>query len=521
MASDLSDFYFDKNAAAIAVAFFEKVLVHTKGKWGGRPFILEPWQRDQIIKPLFGWKRVADGTRKFRRAYIEIPRKNGKSTLGAGIANLLLFLDEEPGAEIYGAASDREQAGIVFKEAKTMVEKAPLLAQRAEVFKQSIVVDGTSSYRVLSADANTNHGWNAHGIIFDELHVQPNRDLYDVLNSSTGARQQPLIVMLTTAGYDRQSICWEQHEYARRVLEGTLEDPEFFAFIAAADKDDDWLNPEIWKKANPNLGVSIFMDSLESEARQAQASPAYQNTFRRLHLNQWTSQETRWIDLNIWNECGSPIDEKLLENMTCYGGLDLASSSDLAAFVLDFPSESGEEERHAWLAWFWLPGANLVERMRKDQVSYDVWVREGLIKLTEGDAIDYGVIVRDIEALGLRFNIKEIAFDRWGAFQVSQQLEGMGFKMIGFGQGFQSMSAPTKELLRLILARKLRHGANKALTWMADNVVVSTDPAGNVKPNKQKSRQKIDGIVAGVMALDRSMRHEGTSVYETRGLREV
>lgn len=517
------EFYFDKKAAGFAVNFFEKLLVHVKGEWAGQPFVLQDWQREEIIKPLFGWKRRADGSRKFRTAYIEIPRKNGKSTLAAGMALFLEFADGEQGAEVYSAAADREQASIVHDLAKTMVEQSRPLAKRAEIYKRSIVVPGTNStYRVLSADAFTKHGLNAHGVVVDELHVQPNRELVDVLVTSTGARAQPLVVLITTAGYDKNSICWEYHEYARQVLDGVIEDPTFFGYIAAADQDDDWLDEDVWAKANPGLGVSVKLDYLRQEARKAKHVPAYQNTFRRLHLNQWTAQESRWLDLEAWDACKLEVDPKLLQGAECYAGLDLASSSDIAALVLDFPTEDGEEERHAWLPFFWIPEANMMERVRKDRVPYDAWARDGLIQVTEGNVIDYGFILRQIEELGEVYNIREIAFDRWGAFQISNQLEGLGFTMVGFGQGYKSMSPPMTDLLRLVLGGKLAHGGHPILRWMADNLVVDQDPAGNVKPNKKKSREKIDGIVAGLMAMDRAVRHLAAgSIYEGRGLRTL
>ena len=519
----MDEFYFDERTAEVAVRFFERLLHHSKGEWAGQRFILEDWQKEEIIRPLFGWKRVGDGLRRYRTAYIEIPRKNGKSTMAAGIALLLLFADDEPGAEVFSAAVDRDQASIVFDEAKNMVEASPQLDELSEVWKRSIVVPGTKSvYRVLSADVKTKHGLNAHGVVFDELHAQPTRELWDVLTTSVGARRQPLVVAITTAGFNRESICWEQHEYARQVIERIIEDPTFFAYIKAADPEEDWLDEEVWARANPNLGVTVKMDYLQNEARKAKQVPAYQNTFRRLHLNQWTQQETRWLPVDDWDACAMPVNETLLEGAPCYGGLDLASSSDIGSFVLCFPPEPGEEERYAWLPFFWIPEENMIERARKDRVPYDAWVRQGLITATEGNVIDYGYIIRDIEGLGERYNIREIAFDRWGAFQVSQQLEGSGFTMVGFGQGFVSMAGPTKELLRLVLDRRLAHGGHPVLRWMADNMVVSTDAAGNVKPNKAKSREKIDGIVAGIMGLDRAIRHLAAgSVYEERGLLEI
>ncbi len=523
MAIDLTAYWFDEDAADVACAFFETLLHHSKGEWAGRTFELQKWQRDQIIRPMFGWKRKSDGCRRFRKAYIELPRKNGKSTLSAGLALYMLFADGEPGAEVFSAASDRDQASIVFNEARSMVESSPALAKLAEVYKRSIVVTSTRSvYKVLSADAFTKHGLNASGIVFDELHAQPNRDLFDVLNTSTGARQQPMMVMITTAGYDRTSICYEQHEYARKVLNGVIDDAELFAYIAAADDRDDWTSPKTWAKANPGMGVTVKADYLEAEAKRAQNVPAYQNTFRRLHLNQWTSQETRWLDLGVWDKCDRMVDLALLKGANCYGGLDLASSSDIAAFVLDFPPEAGDEHGvHFWLPFFWIPEENMIERARKDRVPYDAWVRDGLMMATPGNVIDYDFILRDIERLGQIYDIKEIAFDRWGAVQLSTQLIGAGFEMVGFGQGFVSMSPPTKEFYRLVQQQELAHGGHPVLRWMADNVVVDQDAAGNLKPNKAKSREKIDGIVAGLMGLDRATRNQGKSVYESRGIREL
>ena len=512
-----SDFYYDEAAADRAVGFFERYLKHTKGRWAGEAFRLQPWQEKDIIRPLFGWKR-ADGTRKYRTAYIEIPRKNGKSTLSAGIGLYLLFADNEPGAEIYSAAADRDQAAIVHDQARAMVEDSPELAKRAEVFKRSIVVHATRSvYKVISADAYTKHGLNAHGIIFDELHAQPNRELWDVLTTSTGAREQPLVATITTAGYDRESICWEQHEYARKVLEGVIEDPTYFAYIAAADENEDWTDPEVWENANPGLGVTISREYLEQECKRAQQVPAYQNTFRRLHLDQWTQQETRWLDLGVWDACGGDVPD--LAGRKCYAGLDMASTTDVAALALVFPPET-EGEPYYVIPFFWIPGDNLVERSLRDRASYDAWQQAGLLATTDGNVIDYQAIQAQIVDLGEIYDIEEIAFDRWGAIQMSQNLDGAGFTMVPFGQGFASMSAPTKELQRLILDGKIAHGGHPVLRWMADNMVVKQDPAGNLKPDKSKSRQKIDGMVALIMGLDRAIRHGGEegSVYEERGV---
>jgi phage terminase large subunit-like protein len=512
----MTEFWYDEKAAARAVNFFEKYLTHTKGRWAGTPFILQDWQRKEIIEPLFGWKR-RDNTRKYRQAYIEIPRKNGKSTLAAGIGLYLLFADNEPGAEIYSAAADRDQAAIVFEQAKAMVESNSQLSKRAQIYKRSIVVPATrSSYKVISAEAYTKHGLNAHGIVFDELHAQTSRELYDVLNTSTGARTQPLMVMITTAGYDRTSICWEMHEYSRQIQKGVVEDPSFFVYLASADEEDDWTSPKIWQKANPGLNVTIGMDYLKQECDKAKQVPAYQNTFRRLHLNQWTNQDERWLDLLAWDACDYPIPD--LTGRPCYAGLDMASTTDIAAFVMVFPPQ--DDGYYYVIPRFYVPRENIVERGLRDRVPYDAWARDGLITATEGNVIDYATIQADIEALNTQYHIQEIAFDRWGAIQISQNLDAMGFTLVPFGQGFTSMSGPSKELLRLILDQKIAHGGNPVLRWMADNVVVKQDPAGNVKPDKSKSREKIDGIVALIMGLDRAIRNveQKPSVYEERGV---
>lgn len=521
----MAEFWFDERAAAIAVAFFEKLLRHTKGEWAGDNFKLQPWQRDQIIKPLFGWKR-ADGTRQYRSAYIEIPRKNGKSTLSAGIALFLLFADGEAGAEVYSAAADRDQAAIVFDQARVMVEASPQLQKLAQVFKRSVVIPSTHSfYRVLSADAYTKHGLNAHGIVFDELHAQPNRELFDVLNTSTGARKQPLMVMITTAGYDRNSICWEQHERAvrvraaRRIGDAANDDPSLFVYIASADEHDDWTDPAVWAKANPGLGVTVSHEYMQQQCTQALQSPAYQNTFRRLHLNQWTSQESRWLDMMSWDACNGTLPD--LKGRICYAGLDLASTTDIAALSLVFPP--AKESEPIWvLPFFWIPQDNMIERSRRDRVDYDLWVRLGYIEATPGNVIDYAYIERRMMALRDQYKIAEVAFDPWNATQISQNLATAGLTMVEMRQGFVSLSAPTKELLRLVLSHGIIHGGNPVLRWMADNLVVVQDAAGNVKPDKKKSREKIDGIVSTVMGLDRLVRNAGQkkeSVYAQRGLR--
>jgi len=490
-----------------AVEFIRRYLRHVKGEWAGQPFELDPWQ-ETIIRKLFGTLRD-DGTRKYRRCYVEIPRKNGKSTIASAIALYLLLSDKEPGAEIYSCAADRDQAAIVFEMARQMVESHPSLTKRCKVYRNSIYVPDTASrYKVLSADAFTKHGLNAHGVIFDELHAQKNRDLWDVMLTSTGARRQPLLFAITTAGvYDPESICWEVHDYALKVRDGIIDDDEFLPVIYAAEQDDDWTDPEIWRKANPGLGISVKTDYLERECERAKEVPAAQNTFRRLHLNQWTEQETRWLDMGVWDENGGTLDEGALAGQECFAGLDLSTTTDISALALFF--RGGESVMR-----FWVPGDNIAKRSRNDRVPYDTWRRDGHLTATAGNVIDYDFIRAQLNELQTVYNIKQIAIDRWNATQLATQLMGDGFDVVMFGQGFASMSSPTKELEKLLLNRALNHGNHPVLRWMASNVAVKQDAAGNLKPAKDKSSERIDGIVALIMAIGLASQDEGSSISE-------
>lgn len=510
--SDTAAFYYDEQAAEEAVAFFPEVLVHVKGELAGQPLELDKWQADRIIRPLFGWKRKADGTRRYRTVWVEIPRKNGKSTLGAGLALMLLCADGEEGAEVYSCASDRDQAKIVFDVAKQMVRRSPELRKRVRPFQTALVYYAlAASYKVLSSDSETKHGFNAHAFVFDEVHAQPNRKLYDVMSTSTGARRQPIEIYLTTAGWDRNSVCYELHDYAEKVAAGIIQDDEFLAVIYAAAPEDPWDDPTTWAKANPGLGTSVKLSYLESKAKKAKTSLAFLNTFRRLHLNQWTEQAEKAIDMALWDACAGPAALEALAGRPCFAGLDLASSRDIAALVLDFPDA---EAGHLWIPRFWIPRANIEEpKLKRDpriRERIAEWVAAGLIIATPGDVIDYAHIRKEINALNETVEIKEIAFDRWGATQLSTELADDGFTMVPFGQGFASMAAPTKELLTILPQHRLAHGGHPVLRWMASNFSVKIDAAENMKPDKATSSEKIDGIVAGLMALDRACRHAET-----------
>ena len=509
------DCWYDSDAADRAVGFFRDVLVHVKGEKAGDPFELDTWQ-ENIVGAMFGWKRQ-DGTRRFRTAYIEIPRKNGKSTLAAGLALYMLFSKDgsEQGGEVYSCAAEREQASIVFDVAAQMVAAEPVLRANCKVFRKSIGVSKTAStYRVLSADAYTKHGLNASAVIFDELHAQPNRELWDVMTTSTGARLQPLIVAITTAGYDRNSICYETHDYACKVRDGILEDDSFLPVIYGAAEKDDFKSRKTWEKANPGLGISIRTDYLEREAIKASELPSYENTFRRLHLNQWTEQAVRWLPMDRWDEA-EPFTA--FDGRKCWAGLDLASTTDVAALVLICPDDDGGFDV---MPVFWIPKENAIRRERKDRVPYSAWVNQGIMRSTEGDVIDYEQIRADIIELSERFNIQEIAVDRWNATQLVTQLDGDGINVAMFGQGYRSMSAPSKLLEALVMSKKLHHNSDPVMRWMASNVAIESDAAGNIKPSKKKSTEKIDGIVALVMGLARATasNDDGDSIYEDRGI---
>lgn len=519
---DLEKYEFDAVAGQVAVDFIETYITHVKGDLGGKPFLLLDWEKD-LVSNLFGWKEKETGYRRYREAFVFVARKNGKSALGAAIMLYLLIVDNEPGAELISIAADREQARMIFDTARFMVMQNPVLSQLVSPFRNAIVSkEGASVYKVVSSDAGGKHGGNLHGAAFDELHTQKDRELYDTIQTSFGARRQPLLLSMTTAGYDRTSICYEVYERACQVRDGVIRMDWFYPAVYEALPSDNWESEKTWEKANPSLGDTIKIDYLRQEFEKAKNSPAYQNTFKRLYLNMWTSQETRWLDMAAWDACGvDELDEKMLEGSIAYGGLDLASVSDVAAFVLDVPNEPGEPEMHTWIPRLFVPEEKLTNRAFKDRELYQAWVDQGYMIATPGNVIDYDYILAEIESLGERYNIKEIAFDRWGATQISQTLMNMGFTLVGFGQGYVSMSPPTKEVERLVLNGRLRHGGHPVMRWMADNVMTTTDAAGNIKPDKAKSRQKIDGIVAGIMATDRALRHATEppkSVYETRGL---
>jgi Phage terminase-like protein, large subunit len=515
------DSVYSKEAADYAVAFIQ-ALRHTSGIWDGQPFELIDWQ-ERIIRDVFGVLKT-NGYRQFNTAYIEIPKKNGKSELAAAVALLLTCGDGEQRAKVYSCAADKNQAKIVFEVAVAMVRKSPALSKRVKITESTktlIYIPTESSYQVLSADVANKHGFNTHGVIFDELHTQPNRKLFDVMTKGSGdARMQPLYFLITTAGDNTNSICYEVHQKAQDILSGRKTDPTFYPVIYGIAETDDWTDPKVWKKANPSLGITIGIDKVKAACESAKQNPAEENSFRQLRLNEWLKQSVRWMPMDKWDKCAFKVDPQSLEGRVCYGGLDLSSSTDITAFVLVFPPLD-EDDKYIVMPFFWIPEDNIDLRVRRDHVNYDLWEKQDFLKTTEGNVIHYSFIEAFIEELGTKYNIREIAFDRWGAVQMVQNLEGMGFTVVPFGQGFKDMSPPTKELMKLTLEQKIAHGGHPVLRWMMDNIFIREDDAGNIKVTKAKSTEKIDGAVATIMALDRAIRcgnDNGESVYDNRGL---
>ena len=449
--------------------------------------------------------------------------KTHNSELAAAIALYLLYADNEPSAEVYGAACDRNQASIVFDVARQMVEMSPALMRRSKIRtagKRIINYRNAGFYQVLSAETGTKHGLNVSGLVFDEIHAQPNRKLYDVLTKGSGdAREQPLFFIITTAGNDKNSICYELHTKALDLMAGRKKDSTFYPVVYGLEHEEDWKDEANWYKANPSLGHTIQIDRVREAYRNAVENPAEENVFKQLRLNIWTSASIRWIPEQVYDKGNLPMDRDALRGRLCYGGLDLSSTSDITALVLAFPPRT-EEEKYILLPFFWLPEDTLELRCRRDHVLYDVWQKQGFIQTTEGNVIHYGFIEKFIERLGETYHIREIAYDRWNATQMVQNLEDMGFTMVPFGQGFKDMSPPSKELFKLLMEGNIIHGGNPVLKWMAGNVVMRQDPAGNIKPDKEKSVEKIDGIVASIMALDRCIRNRtgSGSVYDERGV---
>lgn len=512
--------YFDAEAAARAVSFIEERLFLFEGRWAGLPFTLQLWQR-RIVEELFGWMQ-ADGTRLYRMAYVEVPRKNGKSTFAAAVALYLAYEDGEAGAQVFFAAADKEQANVCYGAARRFLQQDEAMANASVIYnstKRILIPDTHSEIRCLSSDTKKLYGLNLHGLVFDELMAQPNRTLWDALTSSQGARLQPLVLAITTAGFDRESVAYEQREYARNIASGDIVDPGFLGVVYGAEEGDDFRDPEVWKRATPSLGATVDLAFYEREAKVAEGQPGKQNAFRTLYLSQWVGQATRLIPMTGWDAGNAPdkyVDLDALDGAVCTGGLDLSSSIDLTAFVLDFARPDGS---HFWLPRIWVPADGLRDKGLRDRAPYDVWAEQGYLETTPGRTIDYAYIRAAVLEAAERYQLRAVSYDRWGATQLAQELEHEGVAMAKMGQGFASMSAPTKEMLRLVTNEQLLTNGHPVLRWMADNAAGMEDPAGNLKLARDRSGVRIDGLVAGVMALDANLRvgMERRSVYDDYG----
>lgn len=523
--------WFDAQAAQHAVDFFPACLRHVEGAVAGQPFFLEAWQQ-AIIGNLFGWKkRDASGRsiRRYRECLLYVPRKNGKSPLIAGLSAYILFCTPEKGQQNYIAAADREQAGMLFRHLRGMVEQEPELSKRARVYggtaaagqsKSIVRIDDGSFTRIIAADGSKQHGQNPSSVIMDELHTQPNPELYDVLHTGMASenRAEPLFVSLTTADFDRPSVCNERHDYACQVRDGLIDDPTFLPVIYETKRTDDWTKEKTWRACNPNIGVSVSLEYLRAECEKAQKIPRLENTFKRLHLNMRTESDERWLDLAAWDEGDCEFDESEMIGKPCHCGLDLSTTTDLTAFAAVF--RVGNKFRAKVQCW--IPADTVREKSLKDRVSYDTWINQGWIKTTPGNSIDYDYIRAWINEFGRAHKIKEIAADKWNATQLIGQLTNDGFETFAFGQGYQSMSPAAKEFERAILAKQLSANRNPVVRWAIGNVMIEKDAAENIKPSKSKSSHRIDPVIALVMGLFRAGLAKQSSCYERRdGLRSV
>ena len=520
-------YWYDAGAADRAVAFFPRYLCFTKDRWAGQPFKLEPWEADDIIRPAFGWKRP-DGTRRYRRAIVFVPRKNGKTELAAGVGLLLVVGDGTFGPEVYAIAKDKDQAKIVFDKAALMVSSSSELSEHLQVFKTSIFSPELQGFfKPLTGNAEGKHGLNASGIIGDEMHEWPDDRLYTTVHQSEAAREQPFEFLISTAGVRGKGYGWEAWQEAEAILSGTQPQDDTLVVIYAAGEDDDWTDEATWAKANPNLGVSVSIDYLRAECAKARNNPRLENDFKRYHLNLWTNQVVRWIQLEQWDRCAKRAwdDETSLVGRRCFAGVDLASTADICAIVYLFPPEE-EDGTFDVACRFFVPRERIAERVRRDRVAYDVWERRSMLIATEGNVLDYEYVISQVEADGATFDIQLLGCDRWNSTHFTTRLADRGFdaeRIVAVGQGYASMSEPSKMLERLVLSQRLDHAGHPVLRWMAENVAITQDPAGNIKPAKDKSSEKIDGIAALVDAIFVHLNGEpeSASVYETRGLAEV
>jgi phage terminase large subunit-like protein len=502
---------FDRKAAQRPIDFFSEFLVHTEGEWDGKPFIMTPAQQAKTWI-LYGWLQNRQGAyyRRFKWAYNEEGRGNGKSAYASGLCIYELVAFGEAGPWVYSAATDKKTAKLVWNTSELMVKRSAPLRSRITIFRENMHIPGTAAkFEPCAAEDDKLLGLRPHFTLIDELHEHKTSGIWDVFTSAMGKRKQPLLLAITNSGYDRNSVCWKQREYSVKVLDQIFDDDNWFAWIQGIDDDDDWEDESCWIKANPNLGSIVDIDDMRQQAQKAKNDPSALNQFLRFRLSRWTEGDVSWMPMHLWDKCRGEVEDlkHLLEKMKgrqCIGSLDLSSTGDTSSFGLVFPP-SGDDPKWTVIARCFLPKDAIHERARRDRVPYDVWERQGRFILTPGRVVDYDVIRTEVRRVAEMVDLKEIVFDRWNSTDLVKDLEGDGFTMVKWGQGFQDMNAPTKRLMELVLTEELVHGGDPVLRWMASNVVVFLDAAGNVKPDKARSREKIDGIVAIIMALGRAM----------------
>jgi phage terminase large subunit-like protein len=526
-------YYFDE-AQARRVIDFKQQLRHVEGEWANPrvhdPHLrLEPWQqfKDWV---LFGWRRES-GYRRFTKAYITVARKNGKTTDAAATANYCYMADRprEYGPQVYFVGPKKDQGKIAWKYAKLQIERHPVLRSKTRVYKQNSVItldyDGAAQATVWGKDAEMQDGFNPSFALIDEAHLFPGHESMEVIESGMGARSQPLIYIITTAGMNIQNpVYQDEHQLAVQMLEGTIEPiPEnFFALIYQLDEEDDWTDETVWPKANPNIGVSVSWDYLRERVQTAMQMPSRQNAIITKNFNRWTQAETRWIGDDDWMKCNAVVSEDDLAGRECFAGIDLSSNTDITAVALVFPPRT-DGGLYRFVYRFFIPGEELIERERRDKVPYAYWVQKGYVIATPGKTIDHDLVEQEIINLASTFKIVDLAYDPWQAANVVQHLEDAGFLMVPMYQRYSYMAAPTKEFERLVLQGNVAHGGHPVMRWMISSAEVKSDRQGNIMPMKPRHGargNRIDGVVASIMGLDRAIRHrEGTaSVYESRGI---
>jgi phage terminase large subunit-like protein len=515
---------FDEDAASRVRDFFSELLQHSKGSWAGKSFELLDWQYEDVVAPIFGWKRP-DGTRRFRRAYIEIPKKNGKSTLAAGLALYMLVADKEPGAHVFSAAATRDQASLVYGEAANMVQASPELQKVLTVRRSTkrILFDGNdASYVAISSDADTAQGLNAHCVIMDELHAWRNREFYESLMYAGRMRDQPLFFIITTAGDDVSGICYEQHKYAQSILDGDIEGSNWHVYIRSAGPEDNWKDPETWRKANPSLDKTINIETIREDCEEALDSPTKENAFRRYTLNQWVGSSASWLSMDNWQspEMSEQFSEQNFVGMPAYGGIDLSTSRDLSAVVWFIP----DDDKYYIIPRLYIPEGQIKQRERMDHVPYGSWIDQGFLRTTHGDTIEQAKIREDILRDTEFFDVRDIGYDPYNAQQLcEEQLEHLhGLPMTAVRQTMGTIGPASTEFESMVTERQLRHGGHPVLGWMASGCVEYRDTNDNVRPIKKRSTTRIDGIIATIIAISRWMVYRETrSVYSERGVLEV